>query len=274
MWMRPLRAQRIAELLDAQRTFTPRDFLAMQLDTQAAGYEQMRAVVLEAVAADDPEPLLIRAREHVAHWNGRADVDQPGFRLLQAYYRALLEQAIAPLLAPAIAADPTYVYRWPLADEVLRRLLDERPAHLLTREYADWRKFLRHVLLDTVRTIEAEGPERGVDAPWGAINVLDVAHPFAALGVLAPLAPWLKLPAEPLPGSMVSLRVATPSFGAVIRMAVAPAAPADGILEMAGGQSGHFLSPQFRDQQRGWWSGAATPFLAGPTVAHVMLRPE
>jgi penicillin amidase len=273
MWMRPLRARRIDELLHARRTFAPVDFLAMQLDTRAEGYEQIRDAVLEAVPADEPEALLARAREHVQRWNGRADVDQPGFRILQAYYRALLERAIAPLLAPAVAADPSYVYRWPLADEVLRRLLDERPPHLLTREYADWRQFLRQVLLDTARAIETQDGERGIDAPWGAVNTLDVAHPFAALGVLAPLAPFLRLPAVPLPGSMVSLRVATPSFGAVIRMAVAPAAPADGILEMAGGQSGHFLSPQFADQQQDWVGGAATPFLAGPAVAHVMLRP-
>ena len=56
---------------------------------------------------------------------------------------------------------------------------------------------------------------------------------------------------------MVSLRVAAPSYGAVLRMSVAPAAPADGVLELAGGQSGHFLSPQFRDQQADWVDGRA-----------------
>jgi penicillin amidase len=273
MWMRPLRAHRIAELLAARRTFTPRDFLAMQLDTRAEGYEQIRAAILDAVPADDPEPLLARARRHVERWNGRADVDQPGFRILQAYYRALLERAITPLLAPTIAADPDYVYRWPLADEVLRRLLDERPANLLTREYADWRQLLRQVLLDTARRLDSDREHPGIDVPWGEVNVLDVAHPFAALGVLAPLAPWLRLPAAPLPGSVVSLRVATPGYGAVIRMAVAPADPRDGILELSGGQSGHFLSPQFRDQLPDWVAGAATPFLAGPKVSRIVLQP-
>jgi hypothetical protein len=32
---------------------------------------------------------------------------------------ALLERA-QPLFAPAVAADPGFVYRWPLADEPLR----------------------------------------------------------------------------------------------------------------------------------------------------------
>ena len=56
MWMRPLRAKRIDELLAEQRTFDERDFLAMQLDTRAEGYEQIRATILDVVASDEREP--------------------------------------------------------------------------------------------------------------------------------------------------------------------------------------------------------------------------
>ena len=72
---------------------------------------------------------------------------------------------------------------------------------------------------------------------------------------------------------MVSLRVAAPSYGAVLRMAVAPGAPENGVLELAGGQSGHFLSPQFRDSQAEWLDGAPTPFLAGEPAARFALVP-
>lgn len=268
MWMRPLRAKRIDELLGARRTFGEGDFLAMQLDTLAEGYEPMRALILDVVAADESEPKLLRARELAQAWNGRADADQPAFRLLHAYYLALTERALEPLLAPAIDADPSFVYRWPLADEVLRRLLDERPVHLLTREHATWQSFLRQVLLDTATAVERAD---AIDAPWGEVNVLDVAHPFA--GSLGPFARWLRLPRAPLPGSMISLRVAAPTYGAVLRMAVAPGAPASGVLELAGGQSGHFLSPQFRDQLADWLDGAPTPFLAGETATSFTLVP-
>ena len=268
MWMRPLRAKRIDDLLAAQRTFAERDFLAMQLDTRAEGYEQIRAAVLEVAGDDERDASLAQARDLARNWNGNADVEQPAFRMLHAYYRTLLERALEPMLAPAIAADATFVYRWPLADEVLRRLFDERPAHLLTSEHADWRAFLRQALLDTVAGLTRAGP---LAAPWGETNVLDVEHPFAA--ALGPLGRWLELPAAPLPGSMVSLRVAAPSYGAVLRMTVAPAAPADGVLELAGGQSGHFLSPQFRDQQADWVAGAPSPFLAGEPTARFDLVP-
>lgn len=269
MWMRPLRAKRIDDLLAERRMFAERDFLAMQLDTRAEGYEQIRETILAVVPQDEREPKLRRARELAAAWDGSAGVDQTGFRLLQAYYRMLLDRALTPLLAPAIEADPSFVYRWPLADEVLRRLLDERPANLLTSEHADWPSFLRQTLLETVEQVERSG---ALDAPWGETNVLDVAHPFAAS--FGPLGRFLALPRAPLPGSMVSLRVAAPSYGAVLRMAVSPSAPEDGVLELAGGQSGHFLSPHFRDQQKDWIDGEPTPFLAGESVARFELEPQ
>lgn len=268
MWMRPLRAKRIEELLAERRTFDERDFLAMQLDTRAEGYELVRAIILEVVADDEADPLLARARGLARDWNGHADVDQPAFRILHAYYRTLLERALEPLLAPAIAADSAFVYRWPLADEVLRRLLDERPAHLVTSEHASWPDFLREVLRETLTSAVRDG---ALGVPWGETNVLDVAHPFA--GALGPLAERLSLPPAPLAGSMVSLRVAAPSYGAVLRMAIAPGAPENGVLELAGGQSGHFLSPQFRDQHAAWVEGAPSPFLAGETVASFELEP-
>ena len=136
MWMPPVRAARIAELLAEHPTLDERESLAMQLDTRAAGYDQIRDVVLEVVPADEADPALKRAREHVRLWNGHADIDQPGFRILYAYYLALLERALAPLLTPAVDADPKFVYRWPLADEPLRRLLDELAAVLLLPLYA------------------------------------------------------------------------------------------------------------------------------------------
>ena len=156
----------------------------------------------------------------------------------------------------------------------MRRLLDERPAHLLTREYASWPEFLRAVLADTLRAIDSDKSLPGIDAPWSEVNVLAVAHPFAGLPLIGPaLRPWLTLPREPLPGSNLTLRVAMPNYGALIRMDVSPAHPEDGILEMSAGQSGHFLSPNFADQQSDWLAGAPAPFLAGPAVSRIVLVP-
>lgn len=273
VWMAPTRAWRIAELLARGEPLAEADSLAMQLDTRAAAYDAIRDVVLEVVPADDPEPLLARARESVQAWNGRADVDQTGFRVLHVYYRALLQRALAPLLLPALAAEPSLVYRWPLADEPLRRLLEERPEHLLTREHRDWPSFLRRVLLDALQELERRGAP-GPDATWGEVNVLDVAHPLANAPVIGTLlGSRLRLPRVPVPGAPNTLRVATRDYGAQIRLSVAPARQSDGIMQMSGGQSGHFLSRNFADLQADWVDGTPTPFLAGPTVSRVTLKP-
>src|SRR5690606_34285053 len=83
----------------------------------------------------------------------------------------------------------------------------------------------------------------------------------------------LRLPSVPQSGAPLAVRVAEPSRGAVIRMVVAPARPETGILQLAGGQSGHPLSPQFDDQWRAWHDGSPAPFLAGETVSVVTLVP-
>jgi len=270
MWMRPTRAHRIAELLTAQPRFDERDFLRMQLDTEAHAYERIRELVLEIVPADEADAALLTARRTAANWNGRADPDEQAFSLLHGYYLELLEQALRPLLLPALTADPNFVYRWPLADEPLRRILDERPAHLLLGDYTNWDEFLRDILRTS---LNARTTQRGlaIDTAWGEVNRLAVAHPLASLPVIGN---WLRLPVAPLPGSMVSVRVAAPNYGAVIRMAVSPAEQSAGILQMAGGQSGHFLSPNFADLNEDWLSGEPTPFLAGPTVYRYTLRPR
>lgn len=269
-WMRPLRAKRIEELLGAAERFDEPAFLAMQLDTRAEGYDLLRDVILEVVPERGAQPLLARARAHVAGWNGHADAGEPGFRILQIYYRALLGGALGPLLAPAVAADPAFVYRWPLADEPLRRLLEERPAHLLPGGYASWQEFLAGVLYEALAALERDPGRPGIDAPWGEVNRLNVGHVLAGAPIVGR---WLELPSAPLAGSTLSLRRASPSYGSVFRMVIAPARPEAGILQMFGGQSGHFLSRNFADLTDDWLQGAPTPFLAGSTANAYRLVP-
>jgi hypothetical protein len=57
------------------------------------------------------------------------------------------------------------------------------------------------------------------------------------------------------------------------KLDVSPAHPEEGILEMSAGQSGHFLSPNFADQQADWLAGTPAPFLAGPAVSRIVLVP-
>jgi len=268
IFMPPFRAKRIADRLREHARFDEADLAALQLDTRAEAYDPIRDIALEVLDDEEADPKLAAARARIAAWNGHADASEIGFTLLNAYYLALLDEVLGPLLLPALAVNPGFVYRWPLGDEALRRVLEERPPHLLPADAADWPSFLREIFVETMQALEAGG--HALDTPWGEANRLAVRHPLSGLPLIGPM---LELPDVPQSGSSVSVRVAEPSRGAVMRMVVAPARPELGILQLAGGQSGHFLSRHFDDQWHAWHEGSPAPFLAGETVESFTLVP-
>jgi penicillin amidase len=264
-WVLPVRADRIAELLGQRETFTERDLLDIQLDTRSKMHDLARQIILEIVDEDESDERLARVRRYVTAWNGHADLDQPGFRVVAVYYDVLQEQVLKPLLAPAIEADRAFLYNWPLADESMQRLLETRPDHMC---YDPWPVFLRRVLVETIELIEAgDGP--GLDASWGEVNIARITHPIA--GALPALGSWFNMPADPLAGARSTVRVATPNYGATLRVAVSPGHTEAGLFHMPAGQSGHLLSPHYRDGHKAWVDGLPTPFEPGPAVSSFTL---
>jgi penicillin amidase len=229
-------------------------------------YDQLRDTILSSVAADDSDTALSLAREQIRQWDGHASADSRAMPILDRYYDQLLEHLLGPVLLHIREINPNFQYRWPLVDETMRRVLDERPAHFLPGEYSNWNEWLREILR---RSLTAETGATRARA-WGSVNRLDVSHP---LGGIPLLSRWLAWPSPELPGNTFSLRVAKPDFGAVIRMNVRPASPETGILQLAGGQSGHFLSPNYSDQLADWADGTPTAFLAGATRHTYVLQP-
>ncbi|HET6655479.1 MAG TPA: penicillin acylase family protein, partial [Gammaproteobacteria bacterium] len=76
-----------------------------------------------------------------------------------------------------------------------------------------------------------------------------------------------------LPGDVNMPRVQDVSFGASMRIVVAPGNEEDGILELPGGQSGHPMSPYYGDEFMAWAAGKPEAFLPGPTVHTLVLEP-
>ncbi len=272
-WIVPVRAARIAERLAATETFTERDLLDIQLDTRSRIHDQARAIILEVVTGNETDERLARVRRHVEAWNGHADLDQPGFRIVARYYDKLQERVLAPLLAPAIEADQAFRYNWPMADEPMRRLLETRPDHMLPpgrdESYDDWPSFLRAVLVETIEYIESAN-RPGIDAPWGEVNIASINHLVA--DAVPSLGRWLNMPADPLAGARTTVRVSTPSYGASLRMTVSPGHTEAGLFHMPAGQSGHPLSPHYRDGHQAWVDGLPMPFEPGPAVSSFTLE--
>jgi penicillin amidase len=81
------------------------------------------------------------------------------------------------------------------------------------------------------------------------------------------------MPTMQLAGDHHMPRVQDGAFGASERFAVSPGREDQGYLELPGGPSGHPLSPFYRSGFDDWAAGSPTPFLPGPAIHRLLLRP-
>ncbi|TVR59997.1 MAG: penicillin acylase family protein [Gemmatimonadales bacterium] len=270
IWLSPTRATRIHQLLD--RDARPDEELhhQYQLDTHSLEHEEVRRLVLDLIPENPSDSVLARIRTQADQWDGRANAGSVPFRTLEIARRALRDAALAPLLAPVVEEVPGFRYTWLLAHEAAFRLLEERPEHLLPRavdgrDVDSWESYLTHVLREAV--IEAGGPE----VPWGQDNRAAIAHPIS--GAVPLLARFLDMPRDPLPGWAGAVRAQTPTYGQSLRFVGRPGHPEQAILDVPGGQSGHFLSPWYQGGHRSWVEGGGGGLVSGPAEHRLRLVP-
>ncbi|MDX2114506.1 MAG: penicillin acylase family protein [Planctomycetota bacterium] len=270
-WSMGDRAGRIAEVLRGGAGLTERDMLALQLDTRTPAMDFYRDVLLGAVGESETDAELAAARRAAAEWNGRADAESVGFRVL-ARFRGVLTERLERAVLGGAGGDGGANYWWLQDDEMFMRVLEERPAWVLARmRESSWEGAIRGTLRRSLGRASNEAERYPADWTWGRSNRVRFQHPLS-LAV-----PWLgrvlDMPAEEQAGHVMAVRVAGPTFGASERLVVSPGREEDGILHMPGGQSGHFLSRHYRDGQGAWLRGEATALLAGPVVSGFRLEP-
>jgi penicillin amidase len=269
------RASQIRDDLLALPHADERHMLAIQTDDRALWIGEWRRVALAALdsAALKDHPERTEFRRQVEIWNGRADADAVGYRLLRAFYFSLYDAWFGKLDTSLAALDPQLGFRAASTryGAVMETLAARRA--WVPDGFADWRAFMLDRIDQAIRDLPKGTTP--ADARWGERNRAAIAHPFARIvpSWVPWVRGWLAAPAEPLPGDFNMPRVQSPSFGASERMVVAPGREQDGIFEMPGGQSGHPLSPYFLAGHEAWVRGDATPFLPGPAVHTLVLAP-
>ncbi|MFM9956703.1 MAG: penicillin acylase family protein [Phycisphaerales bacterium] len=289
-WASPARAARITELLAASPKHDEKSLLAIQLDTGRATMNFYRDLALEACRTDEAGTLENKGEIErlLKDWNGTADAEQRGFALLKRFRAQLMARAFKAFTAPCEKIDPGFRYRWFNDEEPLRTLLEKRPAHLLPRvseaasgdvasageSDASWESLIRSCLARAVNDLEATSAKLGLATTWGDLNRANVSHPLSsALGRIPGVRSLLDMPSVPLSGDGLSVRAQTSEFGASQRLVISPGHEESAIAQLPGGQSGHFLSPHYRDQFNAWVRGEPTPLLPGQTVWTMTLTP-
>ena len=161
--------------------------------------------------------------------------------------------------------------RFRQAEGPLWRLVTERPPHLLNPKFESWDQQLL-AAADAVIDAFPEGEDSTLaQRTWGERNTVALRHPLSQ--VVPWLSRWLDTAALPLPGDSNMPRVQGTGFGASMRMVVSPGREEEGLFHMPGGQSGHPLSPYYRDGHGTWARGEPAPFLPGPPVHTLTLHP-
>jgi len=264
------RQRQIRDGLRAKDRFTERDLLAIQLDDRAILMTRWWEL-LRSLGTDDASPALRDLAGAASDWRGRASADSASYRIVRAWRQAVHARLLDGLMAPARATmGEEFAAPWLQQFEgVAWPLLQQRPAHLLPRRFASWDALLEDAAKEVRDELAAQGPLR--ERTWGELNTAAICHPLAAA---IPLGRHLLcMPADPLPGDSMMPRVQGPAFGASERMVVSPGREADGFMHMPGGQSGHPLSPFWGAGHDDWVHGRPTPFLPGPAVHSLTLRP-
>lgn len=263
------RAHRIRERLreGVDRTWTEDQLFEVAFETRIALYDDYRDRALEALQHLPEERELERV---LRAWDGCANADSIGLSVLIAFREQLAAELLEPLFAACRAADPSFVYTWSIYDPAVRALLAARDPRLLPAPHASWEALIASALLAAKDRV-LEDLQR-LDAPWGEHHRAAIRHPMSAASPL--LAALLDMPADALPGCSDSVRAASPSWGSVVRFAVDPGAIDRGLIHLPGGQSGHPLSPHYRDQHAAWLEGRPFSFAGSAPKSVLQLIPK
>jgi len=257
------RAYRISQLLEGMEDLTENDLLKVQLDSRTDFFRYYQQLALSLLKKDS-NPAEQRLKRNLASWDGYAEPESSGLTILIEFRRLLLDTVIGPYLVGCRRMEPAFRFDWLVLDEPLQQILEAELPELLPdkKTYQSWDAFLHELLILSERNVldyyKANSPE---SVTWGMANTASIAHPFSSS---FPLFQYLlNMPAEPLAGCIECVRWNAKGGGASERLVVSPNHEVEGILHMPTGQSGHLLSPHYRDQHIAWVEGQSLPFLTG-----------
>jgi penicillin amidase len=264
------RALEIKRRLFAKDRFVERDMLAIQLDTTAPKIPFWRDVMLAALERGKGDARLAAMIAPVKAWNGHADPDSVGYRLIRTFrLNAIRDAYVGYAGKPEDKSLSSFAL--PSAEQAMRTLLRARPPALVPPGAKSWDAFLATALDETAQSVAADAGGNVDRYTWGAYMTASVRHPMAGA---IPLLGWLTDPADPpMPGDNGVVRAQGRGMGSSERLVVSPGHEEQGLFHMPGGQSGAPLAPYYLAGHKDWVEGRATPLLPGKTRWTLTLAP-
>jgi penicillin G amidase len=275
-WALGYRAFRIAEILRDRQGLTEQDLLAIQLDNRSGVldfYQQVALNALQGLATKDAE--LHDIETALLAWDGRMQSGSIGAAFLAEFRNRLAQEVFAKVVTACRVHDPDFRYAWREMETPLRHLLIERPQGVLnTRYHDDWQQMIIDIMRQTSRALHQQYPEISLaQLTWGQTRSVSLQHPFSKSASF--LAHLLDMPPFEIDGcASICVKVLDTAHGASERLVLSPAHPENAIFHMPGGQSGHPLSPHYRDQQRLWQKAIDAPLQSTAKPYHLSFLPQ
>jgi penicillin amidase len=259
------RAQQIRDRLSERAKHDQASLMAIHFDTEARFIKTWGERLSPLLAASSTHA---EAAAQVKQWNGRADADQVGYRLIRTVRLRTLDTLWSAWTAPLLdtmPAEDKQRFKWGAQFEYsVEQALHERPVHLLPAGFASFDALLLAQVDAALKDMTLNGAQPLAQANWGQYNASRIQHVLSKAIPL--LATWLDMPSRPQSGDANLPHVAGPAFGQSQRLVVSPGHEDEASLSMPGGQSGHPLSPFYGAGHADWAAAKATPLLAGRVV--------
>ncbi|HUJ40255.1 MAG TPA: penicillin acylase family protein [Candidatus Acidoferrales bacterium] len=254
MWMDPGRVDRIYQLLGDRKDLKPEDCINISTDIYSYLHFLLAQHLAKAAHSVKPsDPRTAELLNSAASWNGLAVTDTSTMTFLEFTRRALLLN----LLQPHLGAGVVDYLAWMRSGIFLEWVLRTRPPRWLPPSFHDYDDLLiRSADLAARHIAESAGPDVSARWQWGRFNQLRLFHPLGRSGLLRDV---LSVGPVPISGSIYSVKQITPTFGPSMRFVADLSNFDDSLMNLTLGQSGQFLSPNYKDQFDAWYRGYGIP---------------
>lgn len=283
-WEPPYRAERITTLLTGKPRLSLADHMQIQGDTVSPKARALLPLLLPLVQPQSDQERA--ALELLQNWNASMQGEQAAAALFQSWYLRLLPALVDDELGPDLGSN--YRSSFSATQTFLPQTLGTPSSPWCDDTTTAEAESCAGIAMQTFRAALAElGARHGNDPAgwrWDDLHVAVFAHqPFDEVALLRPIF------SRSLPGAgdESSVNVAPLSgngsfeqrAGAGLRLIFDLADPDGGYFIVAGGQSGHVLSPHYDDYLNDWRAlryralRFTRPSVESVTVARLRLEP-
>lgn len=253
----PYRIRRIRELLTAKEKLSLENMAEIQGDAVSVHARELVGALkadLEEISCRDPS--LKAVTEKLSAWNGECSENSPGAALFHLLHQRLMINLLTPALGQELYLAYTEIFNQPLVpiEQILRE--PQSPWFTSCPRVEIVEKSLRETQQELLQRLGANMDQWS----WGRLHTLTLRHPLGQSKILAALFSLGPFPSAG-DGATINMgfyRHSNPYqhvVGPSLRMIINPGDWNRSRFILPSGQSGHCLSPHYRDQTELWRSG-------------------